>query len=222
LPEEKQVKSKRRVADHGEVFTAQREVNAMLDMVKPETERIESRFLEPACGNGNFLSEVLQRKLNIVGSRYGKNRSEYERYCFVAVSSIYGVDILEDNVKECRARMFDIVFNEYESKFKKNRSLEFPDSLHHLLNRNIQCGDALTLTAANGKPIIFSEWSLISGNKVKRRDFSFAALLKASDAAPTFDDIQEMAVDEEQKGKAIPIPIKDYPITSYLKVANYE
>ena len=69
---EKQVKSKQRVADHGEVFTAEREVNAMLDLVKQETERIDSRFLEPACGDGNFLSEILRRKLAVVKRSYGK------------------------------------------------------------------------------------------------------------------------------------------------------
>ncbi|WP_304063639.1 hypothetical protein [Pedobacter glucosidilyticus] len=92
-----QVKSKKRVTDHGEVFTSQREVSAMLDLVKHETERIDSRFLEPTCGNGNFLAEVLRRKLEIVNSRYSKNQVEWERYSIMAVSSIYGVDILEDN-----------------------------------------------------------------------------------------------------------------------------
>ena len=91
-----QVKSKKRVTDHGEVFTNQREVNAMLDLVKHETERIDSRFLEPACGNGNFLAEVLRRKLTVVDSRYSKSQVEWERYSVIAVSSIYGVDILED------------------------------------------------------------------------------------------------------------------------------
>ena len=60
---ERQVKSRARVADHGEVFTADREVNAMLDLVKQDTERVDSRFLEPACGDGNFLAEILRRKL---------------------------------------------------------------------------------------------------------------------------------------------------------------
>ncbi|MBQ9041046.1 MAG: SAM-dependent DNA methyltransferase, partial [Clostridia bacterium] len=103
-----QVKSKTRVADHGEVFTAQREVNAMLDLVKQETERIDSRFLEPACGDGNFLAELLQRKLAAVKARYKKSPADFEKYAVVAVTSIYGVDILQDNVQACRARLFDI------------------------------------------------------------------------------------------------------------------
>lgn len=110
-----QVKDKQRVADHGEVFTAEREVNAMLDLVKQETERIDSRFLEPACGDGNFLAEILRRKLAVVKSRYGKNPDDYERYAVIAVTSIYGVDILQDNVDDCRSRMFEIFNKEYSA-----------------------------------------------------------------------------------------------------------
>lgn len=115
----KQVKSKKRVADHGEVFTAEREVNAMLDLVKQETERIDSRFLEPACGDGNFLAEVLRRKLAVVDSRYGKSQLEWERYAIISISSIYGVDILEDNANECRKRLFNIFNEKYTSLFKE-------------------------------------------------------------------------------------------------------
>ena len=103
-----QVKSKKRVADHGEVFTSEREVNAMLDLVKNETERIDSRFLEPACGNGNFLAEILNRKLNVVDLRYIKNQKEWEKYAIIGITSIYGVDIMEDNTIECRARLLKI------------------------------------------------------------------------------------------------------------------
>src|SRR5665647_2399067 len=104
----KQVKSKQRVADHGEVFTDEREVKEMCDLVKQETERIDSRFLEPACGDGNFLSEILSRKLAIVKSKYKKSPYDYERNSLLAVSSIYGVDILPDNAIACRERLFAI------------------------------------------------------------------------------------------------------------------
>ncbi len=120
---DKQVKSKKRVAEYAEVFTSEREVNAMLDLVKQETERIDSRFLEPACGTGNFLVEILRRKLEVVKNRYKKNQLEYERYAVIAVSSIYGVDLLQDNVEEAQKRLFDI-FNEqytYLLNFHKNR-----------------------------------------------------------------------------------------------------
>src|ERR1700680_4116108 len=101
-----QVRTKKRVSDHGEVLTGQHEVNAMLDLVKQETERIDSRFLEPACGNGNFLAEVLKRKLVVVENKYRTSQVEWERNCLIAISSIYGVDILEDNTLECQERLF--------------------------------------------------------------------------------------------------------------------
>ena len=116
-----QVKSKKRVADHGEVFTSEREVNAMLDLVKDETEKLESTFLEPACGTGNFLAEILRRKLAVVKRRYKGNQLDFERNSTIAIASVYGVDILQDNIVECRARLFDI-FNEMYIKTYKKKS----------------------------------------------------------------------------------------------------
>ena len=113
MEEKQQVKSKKRVTDHGEVFTAEREVNAMLDLVKQETERIDSRFLEPACGDGNFLSEILRRKLTVVERNYKRNTHDYEKYSILALMSIYGVDIMLDNVIECRARLLEIWKEKY-------------------------------------------------------------------------------------------------------------
>ena len=144
--EKKQVKSKKRVADHGEVFTNEREVNAMLDLVKHETERIDSRFLEPACGNGNFLAEVLRRKLKVVDQRYGNIQMDWERYAVIAVSSIYGVDILEDNAKECRERLFNIFDDFYTALFKDKCKEECRRSIRFLFDRNILWGDALDFT----------------------------------------------------------------------------
>ena len=132
-----QVKSKKRVTDHGEVFTSEREVNAMLDLVKQETERIDSRFLEPACGTGNFLVEVLRRKLTIVENRYKKSQLEFERYAVIAISSIYGVDILEDNVMECRNRLFEIFDKKYTTFYKTKCKEECRTSIKYILERNI-------------------------------------------------------------------------------------
>src|ERR1700694_2181559 len=103
------VRTKKRVADHGEVLTGQREVNAMLDLVNQETERIDSRFLEPACGDGNFLTMILERQLAVVVKRYGRSHLDFERYSVIAVSSIYGIDILLDNVRDCRRRLFEVL-----------------------------------------------------------------------------------------------------------------
>ena len=208
-----QGKSKKRVADHGEVFTAEREVNAMLDLVKQETERIESRFLEPACGNGNFLDEVLRRKLNVVNDRYSKNQVEWERYAVVAVSSIYGVDILEDNAEECRERLFNIVEETYKSLFKEKIKDEFLRTINYLFNRNILWGDALDFTnPETKKPIVFSEWSTVNGSMLKRRDYVFKFLVEQTHQFSMFNDEGDPAAIDE--------PIKDFPLVHFLKLGE--
>lgn len=219
-----QVKSKERVQEHGEVFTNPREVNAMLDMVKEETERIESRFLEPACGDGNFLAEVLRRKLAVVAKRYRKNPLEYERYAFLAVSSLYGVDILSDNVEECHTRLFAIVEDEARRNLKTAVEQRFLEAVRYILEKNIVCGDALTLKSNDGEPITFSEWSLVSGDKVKRRDYLLSELLDGhvgeGETLSMFGargDIVDWEFDEETQAY-LPSAIREYPLMNYWKV----
>lgn len=215
-----QVKSKQRVAEHGEVFTAEREVKAMCDLVKQETERIESRFLEPACGNGNFLAEILTRKLNVVKNRYGKSPFDYERYSVLAITSLYGVDILEDNAEECRQRLFDIWNKEYTANAKKQANEQCREAVKFILNKNILCGDALNLCHAGGTPIIFAEWNLVTGNQIKRRDFALNELLDGHEEQMSIFMIG-WEYDEETQA-FIPSPIKEYPLTDYRKVQNYD
>lgn len=217
---ERQVKSRQRVADHGEVFTAEREVKAMCDLVKQETERIESRFLEPACGNGNFLAEVLRRKLAVVKSRYGKSPFDYERYSVLAMTSLYGVDILEDNVEECRKRLFDIWDKEYTANAKAQANEQCREALRFILRKNILCGDALTMLQADGSPIVFAEWSLVTGNQMKRRDFALDELLSGHEKEMNIFMIG-WEYDEEVQA-FIPSPIREYPLTDYRRVQDYE
>ena len=215
-----QTKSKQRIADHGEVFTAEREVNAMLDMVKHETERIDSRFLEPACGNGNFLAEILRRKLAVVKTRYGTNATDYERYAVIAITSIYGVELLADNVEDCRKRMFEIFDKEYTANCKTKESNDTREAVRHILRRNILCGDALTMKTAEGDPIIFAEWSAVNGYMLKRRDYRLDELLEGSNKQMTLDMVG-WAYDEEVKA-FIPLPIQEFPPIHYRKVTQYE
>jgi len=216
--QENQVVSKKRVADHGEVYTAAREVSAMLDLVKQETERIESRFLEPACGRGNFLAAVLGRKLHVVETRYSKSQLEYERNTILAVSSIYGIDILEDNVMGCRKRLFDIFDQKYTSLFKEAAKEEYRNTIKYILTRNIIWGDALDLKTVdkNPQPIVFSEWSPVNGSMIKRRDFTFKGLLDhaAIKELPLFSDLGEDVF--------IPTPVKEYPLSHFLRIADAE
>lgn len=210
-----QVKSKKRVTDHGEVFTSEREVNAMLDLVKQETERIDSRFLEPACGNGNFLAEVLRRKLAVVEGKYKKSQLDYERYAIIAISSIYGVDILEDNAQECRDRLFNIFEEQYTKMYKSECKEECRASVNFLLNRNILWGDALDFTnPVTKEPIVFSEWSAVNGSMLKRRDYVFKFLVEKTHQFSMFND--------EGNPAAIDEPVRDYPVMHFLRLAEYD
>lgn len=210
------VKSKHRVAQYGEVLTPKNIVSAMLDLVKQETERIDSRFLEPACGTGNFLLEILERKLRVVESRYGKSQLEYERYAILAVSSIYGIELLEDNAEECRKRLFEVFDAAYSRLFKTKTKEQCRESARYILKRNIVHGDALSLKTVgeDPRPIVFSEWSLVNGSMIKRRDFAFHELVNHGSMRelPLFSDVGEEVF--------IPEPIKEYPPVHFLELGG--
>lgn len=208
-----QTKSKERVREHGEVFTAEREVKAMCDLVKDETERIDSRFLEPACGDGNFLAEILKRKLAVVRKKYAKSPLDYEKNSLLAASSIYGVDILQDNVIACRARMFDIWNREYTAVCKKECDDQTREAVRFILSRNIVCGNALTLKCVDesgndtDEPIIFSEWAFITGSMLQRSDYTFAELLE--------DDNPQLSLLNSNNGEGV---FRRKYVTHYKKV----
>ena len=222
---EKQTVSKKRVSDHGEVFTSEREVNAMLDMVKQETERIDSRFLEPACGTGNFLTEILRRKLNIVEKKYRRGQLEFERNLVLAVSSIYGIDLLQDNVIACRQRLFNIADKRYTALFKSKTKVEVRRALRFILECNIIWGDALTLKTVGDlpQPIIFSEWTFPFHNSlIKRRDFVYAELIPDEPKKRGQMDLfsQNRAVSDLGEEAFIPAETRTYPPIHFLNVGE--
>ena len=222
--EDSSVISKQRVSDHGEVFTGRREVVAMLDLVKQETERIESRFLEPACGNGNFLAEILERKLRVVERRYGKSQLEYERHAVLAVASIYGIDKLEDNATECRQRLFGIFDRLYTARFKRTGKDECRESVKYILGRNIVHGDALTLLTVGKtpRPIIFSEWSAPFHNSLlKRRDYTFSDLIESAETGQSTLFLAEQYSDLGKRA-FIPKEIMSWPLIHFLKVREHD
>lgn len=191
--EKRQIKSKERVSKHGEVFTAEREVNAMLDLVKQETERIESRFLEPACGDGNFLIEILRRKLAVCEERVRRKQFtqlQYEKHAVWAVSSIYGIELLPDNVEACRQRLYRYFCEQYERLFGKQSKPACRRAVSYLLERNIIMGDALTYRRVDNPDewIVVSEWSFIGDGKVVRRDYSFSYLVATGQGGDLFSD----------------------------------
>ncbi|MBO4827310.1 MAG: SAM-dependent DNA methyltransferase [Prevotella sp.] len=230
---EKQVVSKQRVADHGEVYTAKREVNAMLDLVKEETERIDSRFLEPACGTGNFLVEILNRKMEAVRKKFSKNRYEFDLASAQAVSSMYGVELLPDNVETCRQRLFDTYKELYNSMGPTSSSLQGSDRrglspelercIRFLLKKNILCGDALTMLQQDGLPITFCEWTFIgTGGKVKRRDFELSELLKNVEYDKPKTGEEGLLFADTGEPTFVHLPKREYPLTDYLKLSDYE
>ena len=206
-----QVKSSQRVRDHGEVLTARREVNAMLDLVKNESERIDSRFLEPACGDGNFLVAILERKLNTVALRYRTKQADFEAQMLSALSSIYGIDLLQDNIEIAINRLFVIAIEMYKRALRKLPSDDYKKIIRYILSKNIQQGDSL-----NGiDKIIFTQWTLV-GYQFKREEYSFNQLNQQAEIlnTPLFASL----TNDKGEDVYIPEPIKSYPIMHYMKL----
>ena len=170
------VKSRQRVADHGEVFTPPWMVEAMLDLVKDETQRIDSRFLEAACGSSNFLVQVLRRKHVAAELKYGRSDFEQQHYALLALMCVYGIELLPDNIAECRANLLD-VFAEY---LNLDDTADVYRAAGHVLSLNLVHGDALTMKASDGTPIAFAERGYLGKGKFQRRDFRFDVLTHSS------------------------------------------
>lgn len=220
-----QIKSKERVAQRGEVFTAEREVNAMLDLVANECLRPDSRFLEPACGDGNFLAAILRRKLAELRRKYKKSPRDYEKLSIVAIGSLYGVDIMNDNVEACRQRLFTIWDEEYTAHCTSDASDEAREAARFIISRDIINGNALTLMCVDDEgrdtkaPIVFSEWTLINGTQMQRSDYTMADLLLHNDTSQESGMGNLFALTEEQKEEG-GIFLRRY-ITHYKKVQDY-
>lgn len=210
---ETQIKSSDRVRNHGEVLTARREVEAMLDLVKNESERIDSRFLEPACGDGNFLVAILERKLKTVVSRYKTKKSDFEVQMLSALASIYGIDLLEDNVQSARKRMFEIACSCYKDSLKTKPDEQFQNIMKFILSKNILQGDSL-----NGiDKIVFTQWTLV-GYQFKREEFSFSQLNQQAEIlnTPLFASL----TNDKGEDVFIPQPINEFPLTFYRNLGG--
>ncbi|QDZ15287.1 N-6 DNA methylase [Humibacter ginsenosidimutans] len=206
-PPERLVKSKQRVADHGEVFTPSWLVNDMLDLVKPETERIDSRFLEPACGSGNFLVPILQRKLAAVQARHGRSDFEKRHYALFALMCVYGIELLADNAAECRENLL-AVFTQFVGA---EPSDVWARAASTVLAANIVQGDALQMTDATGAPITFPEWGYLGRGKYQRRDFGYSNLTERGSFQGTLFE----AFEEHE----IFVPSRTYPPMTVQELA---
>lgn len=170
------IKSRKRVTDHGEVFTPAWMVDAMLDLVKGEAERIDSRFLEPACGSGNFLVRILQRKLAAVELKFGKSDFEKRHYALFALMCTYGIELLTDNISECRGKMLEI----FADCLNIDESDDLYQAASYVLSQNLIHGDALTMRTTDDQPITFAEWGYLGKGKFQRRDFRLDTLSQMS------------------------------------------
>lgn len=211
------VKSKQRVADHGEVYTPAWLVNDMLSLVQQESERIDSRVLEPACGSGNFLVPILQRKLNTVDIRYGQNQFEKEHFSLLALMSIYGIELLEDNTRECRENLISVA----RAYHGDTISDTWYEAAGKVLATNIVRGDALTMTSIpEEKPLLLPEWGYLGKGKFQRRDFRFDTLTQRSNYFRNTDDSFESTIFNNTSEESIFTPSKIYPIMTIRDIAR--
>ena len=204
------IKSKQRIADHGEVFTPAWMVEAMLDLVKEESERIDSRFLEPACGSGNFLVRILKRKLAAVELKFGKSDFEKKQYALLGLMCTYGIELLTDNIVECRANMLE-VFVDYVNLTETD---ELYLAASYVLSQNIVHGDALTMLMHDGQPLTFAEWGYLGKGRFQRRDFRLDTLTQMSSYS------QEGSLFAHLGKQDIFTPIKTYPPTTVRELAS--
>lgn len=203
------MKSKQRVADYGEVFTPQWIVEAMLDLVNEESERIDSRFLEPACGNGNFLVVVLRRKLATVELKYGNFDFKKRHYALLAVMCIYGIELLADNIAECRANLLEILADYLDL----DASQDLYQAASYVLSQNIVQGDTLTMRKRNGEPITFAEWDYLGKGKFQRLDFNLNTLAQSSMLSAEDYLFAHVAKHERIR------PVATYPPMTFIELA---
>lgn len=210
------MKSKQRVADHGEVFTPGWMVDDMLDLVRAESERIDSRVLEPACGSGNFLVPVLRRKLATVQARYGKSDFERRHQALLALMCIYGIELLADNAAECRANLIEV----FASYLVLEPGDPFYRAAERVLAANIVQGDALSMTtvgstpAAHGHPIVLPEWGYLGKGKYQRNDFEFSNLRERA----AFNAVDTLWAHLEEA--EIFSPVKSYQSATVEEIAS--
>lgn len=197
------------------VYTSDKLVNNMLQSVQDEIERIDSRVLEPSCGDGDFLDAILRKKLFSVCKKYGHSRVDFEFYILRALMSLYGVEIDNSVVILCKQRLELSVKQFYLKYYTEKQWIVLLPLVQYILDTNILCGDSLSLTSPiDGSPVVLAEWSFLGSYKVKRRDFVYEQLIDVSESA------EKVLSDRHIEG-FIPKPVKDYPIVKIFNIRNY-
>src|SRR5690625_817967 len=160
---ERIIKSRSRVQQHGEVFTPKKIVNQMLDTpeIKKACERLTATFLEPAAGEGAFLVAIRERKLRMVSNKYNLNLTQYENYSLLALTTLYGIELLEDNAQICTMNMYQKYYDYYQEQIRYHDgkvNQKVLNSAKKIISLNIVNGNFLTRKRIDGKAIVFSEW----------------------------------------------------------------
>jgi len=233
LTNEKIIKSKKRIQNHGEVFTPKRIVKNMLDLpnIREACRNLTSTFLEPAAGEGAFLIEVLSRKLDVAKKNYGEDLSRYENYSLLALSSLYGIELLEDNSQKCVMNLYQVYLEAYQKQVmehNKKAKSNVLDSAKLIISKNIAQGNFLTKLSANGKPIVFSEWQPVKLNNktksikvhrteyelneiiegVEKKDGESSSQLVKVEQLDLFDYVIDEEVEETNRKKMKYVPVK--------------
>lgn len=227
-----QIKSKERVADRGEVFTAEREVKAMCDLVQDMCDQVDKTFLEPACGDGNFLAEILDRKLARVKKDAKTDKRQWEWLSVRAVASLYGVDIMQDNAEECRKRLYEQWDAAYKKNCKKECNEATRESVKYILSKNIVCGNALTMMCVDENQqdtdeyIVFSEFKTsYKPYLLRHREFRLDVVLKAQEQP---NEKRQITLDadadiykylrKKPNGEYEPLPLREHDSIHYWRI----
>lgn len=174
------MKSKHRVQKHGEVFTPQWVVDKMIAIpgIKEKTKDVFATFLEPSAGEGAFLLAIEDMKLRVVTDSQGGD--SWDTYALWALSSIYGIEFLEDNLAVARQNMLELFVNYHETAHDAplSKKSDLYKSARTVIWANVVQGDTLTRKNLLGKQIIFSHWERVSGkpDKVQRIPFAYSSL----------------------------------------------
>lgn len=194
--------------DHGEVFTPQWTAEAMINLVKDEAERIDSRFLEPACGDGTFLANVLKKKLATVQRKYSRRDFERKHYSLLALMSIYGIELLADNAEACRERLVEV----FNAVVRDTEPGIWNLAARAVAQANIVQADALTMRCPDGSPLAFAEWAYVGRGLYQRRDFQYSNLTQRSSFVGTL--FEDMGAGD------IFVPQRTYPLMNVASLAE--
>ncbi|PKX51884.1 DNA methyltransferase [Lactiplantibacillus plantarum] len=231
MAEERLIKSNKRVKDHGEVFTPKQIVKLMLDQdeLQDDLKSLTATFLEPAAGEGAFLTEVLRRKL-LMAKRLSHSMTEYEQHALLALSSLYGIELLVDNTERLVMNMYHTFYHAYIAELQRYGEYENKATVSSaitIISANMVQGNALTGRNKDDQPIVFSEWRQLPEKRkavwVQRTEYTFDAIINDG---PSLDGqikghgVEELSLfelDDNRVEEVVPMSYAPLKITDVYK-----